>query len=458
MTKFNLSLLKIVLVVLAVIGGIFAFSHVTKADTTLNGWGWSSNIGWIKLSGPSYGVKLNSSGTSLSGYAWSPNIGWINFPGNLVALGTGEVYGTARAIGPNADGSSGWTGTLKLSGPNYQTKVNGSNSLTGWAWGDEVIGWVHFKGEDTPPCNPATDPNCHNGPSCPEGTTCYPGGGYCGDGIINGNEECDGNNLAGRMCTDFGFAGGTLRCNPPSGGIVSLGANNLAAANSALSNGGAGLTETLDGPDRSKDVFDSGLSGSVDTGSPITPGGSTGGSTSSGSSNLPCRFNTAQCTNSCTPGVDCPTNPPNLITLNGQDRIVLSNQSIGLPALATPINIRADGGTGSLNVKVLSIKSIATGNDLIVPGQVVPSSYAQPKCRIGVNPLTPQTLGELVPCKDAHLTMPANSNAVFNLQIQLPLAPVKTNSPYKVRLGDPAVPGEYVEFLFEYLVGNVTPV
>jgi hypothetical protein len=54
--------------------------------------------------------------------------------------------------------------------------------------------------------------------------------------------------------------------------------------------------------------------------------------------------------------------------------------------------------------------------------------------------------------------MPANSNAVFNLQIQLPLAPVKSNSPYKVRLGDPSIPSEYVEFLFEYLVGNVTPV
>lgn len=31
-------------------------------------------------------------------------------------------------------------------------------------------------------------------------------GGLCGDGLINGNEECDGQNLGGLDCTAFGFA------------------------------------------------------------------------------------------------------------------------------------------------------------------------------------------------------------------------------------------------------------
>ena len=34
----------------------------------------------------------------------------------------------------------------------------------------------------------------------------------CGDGVIAGGEECEGNNLAGESCTSLGFDGGTLRC------------------------------------------------------------------------------------------------------------------------------------------------------------------------------------------------------------------------------------------------------
>jgi cysteine-rich repeat protein len=34
----------------------------------------------------------------------------------------------------------------------------------------------------------------------------------CGDGVINGNEECDGADLGGATCLDLGFPGGTLSC------------------------------------------------------------------------------------------------------------------------------------------------------------------------------------------------------------------------------------------------------
>ena len=39
---------------------------------------------------------------------------------------------------------------------------------------------------------------------------------FCGDGIVNEGEECDGDNLAGQMCTTIpgGFTGGTLKCYP----------------------------------------------------------------------------------------------------------------------------------------------------------------------------------------------------------------------------------------------------
>ncbi|MBI2529862.1 MAG: PKD domain-containing protein [Candidatus Diapherotrites archaeon] len=34
----------------------------------------------------------------------------------------------------------------------------------------------------------------------------------CGNGTINSGETCDGSNLGGKTCSDFGFAGGTLSC------------------------------------------------------------------------------------------------------------------------------------------------------------------------------------------------------------------------------------------------------
>ncbi|MFC1612647.1 malectin domain-containing carbohydrate-binding protein, partial [Patescibacteria group bacterium] len=36
----------------------------------------------------------------------------------------------------------------------------------------------------------------------------------CGDGIKNGDEECDGSDLGNQSCSDFGLVDGTLACNP----------------------------------------------------------------------------------------------------------------------------------------------------------------------------------------------------------------------------------------------------
>ncbi len=36
--------------------------------------------------------------------------------------------------------------------------------------------------------------------------------GVCGDGVASDVEECDGTDLHGAECTDFGYSGGTLRC------------------------------------------------------------------------------------------------------------------------------------------------------------------------------------------------------------------------------------------------------
>ena len=38
------------------------------------------------------------------------------------------------------------------------------------------------------------------------------GEAVCGDGIISGNEQCDGTNLDGQTCQSLGYYGGTLSC------------------------------------------------------------------------------------------------------------------------------------------------------------------------------------------------------------------------------------------------------
>jgi hypothetical protein len=38
------------------------------------------------------------------------------------------------------------------------------------------------------------------------------GGPICGDGVINGSEQCDSQDFSGRDCTNFGFMGGQLTC------------------------------------------------------------------------------------------------------------------------------------------------------------------------------------------------------------------------------------------------------
>ncbi len=45
-------------------------------------------------------------------------------------------------------------------------------------------------------------------------TTEDTGPGGCGNGVIDDGEQCDGGNLNGFTCTDLGYAGGTLACDP----------------------------------------------------------------------------------------------------------------------------------------------------------------------------------------------------------------------------------------------------
>ncbi|MFH0846187.1 MAG: hypothetical protein V1851_02175 [Patescibacteria group bacterium] len=177
--KEDLSKFFLVSASFLVLASVFSFSFRENdkfvpqveagASHNISGYAWSDNIGWISFncldedtcSGIDYGVAKAEDGT-LSGYAWSDNIGWVTFnqselmncPVDVCKAwveGT-SVKGWARAL-TNGDGWDGWISLGKKSTDTTNYGVSLVDKVfSGYAWGDNVVGWVSF--------------NCSNDGSC----------------------------------------------------------------------------------------------------------------------------------------------------------------------------------------------------------------------------------------------------------------------------------------------------
>ena len=159
------------------------------SDIDLDGFAWSSNIGWISMNcrtgsatssnicaTSNYKVTVQTTG-NLIGYAWSSNIGWIrfnglsNFPtgtGNVAfssrvrlgsvypnltyegwiraCAGTNSVANTCSSM-TNSTTSGAWDGWISLRGttPTYNSTSTDANfTATSFGWGSSVVGWVSF--------------------------------------------------------------------------------------------------------------------------------------------------------------------------------------------------------------------------------------------------------------------------------------------------------------------------
>jgi len=191
-TAFLHKFFSIVILVVAVmlffsaIEGFFGVQRIgaQSAITELEGYVWSSTIGWISLNCLDEGVcgtsnyaveVINNSGDeshpTLEGYGWSSNVGWVQF-GNLTGCPAGdcdarvtgdpqtgqELAGWARALSYG----DGWDGWISFNCDNdstcgtsdYSVNVN-VGSLSSYAWGSDVVGWIDasdvtFSG----PCSP----------------------------------------------------------------------------------------------------------------------------------------------------------------------------------------------------------------------------------------------------------------------------------------------------------------
>ena len=140
----------------------FGFSQEALAADAdrLEGYAWSANVGWLSFSchnagscgSSNYGVTWDKDTGALSGQAWNSNVGWISFsPGDVAGCPVGPCLpkivggvasGWARALSGNVE--EGWEGWIHLSGPGYGVTQSGTQ-LSGFAWGDEVIGWLDWK-------------------------------------------------------------------------------------------------------------------------------------------------------------------------------------------------------------------------------------------------------------------------------------------------------------------------
>lgn len=142
---------------------LFGASFVSAAeDDRFKGWAWSPNIGWISFNCSNtdycdtidYGVTIATNNTDVSGYAWSPNVGWIDFSGASFNAGTGVISGTASVLAGTTE-ADGWDGDIVLYDTSpiaYGGTVESDNEVAGYAWGDEVVGWISYNCENQSTC------------------------------------------------------------------------------------------------------------------------------------------------------------------------------------------------------------------------------------------------------------------------------------------------------------------
>ena len=182
--------------------GIFVFAGT---DDNIAGFAYSENIGWVSFNsvdcdidgdgvfegaaesgGPApagcpdsgtafdYGVSVDLNNGALSGFAYSENIGWVSFnEGDLSGCPSGsclakvappgqigksdvDIEGWARACAGSVNGdctggdrTDGWDGWIKFDhGEVGEPYIDAAGDWHGWAWGDDVVGWLSFNGAD----------------------------------------------------------------------------------------------------------------------------------------------------------------------------------------------------------------------------------------------------------------------------------------------------------------------
>ncbi len=167
-------------------------------DGEMTGWGWTDTFGWVSLNcinvyagendahltrhclseGYSdYAVELNAATGVMDGFAWSTNVGWIDFSptvgaasiGSLPTVTGGDDYAHTVQLDVVSGYLEGWAvatfddtdpnnnawirfraadecNTVDPDNTNYCVRLNENGYLAGWAWsgGEDGLGWIYF--------------------------------------------------------------------------------------------------------------------------------------------------------------------------------------------------------------------------------------------------------------------------------------------------------------------------
>ena len=129
--------------------------YADKTTGMFSGYAWSENIGWIKFGGLS--AFPTGSGTTPQ----NAQLEYLDYSGSGVGATQANIVGWARACAGTLNGdcskmdsrSDGWDGWISLNGSSldgksgYGVSLKGDGvTLSGYAWGSDVIGWIDFTG------------------------------------------------------------------------------------------------------------------------------------------------------------------------------------------------------------------------------------------------------------------------------------------------------------------------
>jgi uncharacterized protein (TIGR02145 family) len=160
-------------------------------DANVFGFAWSENIGWISFNSDNcdsnddgftdtgnfaqcsiglpisdYGVSIDLTTGNLNRYAWNEKIGWISFNENNPPDGYGFNSNCPNTCDSSNDCTAcydstsgnvhGWAKILSYSnswikfdhGQPGEVYIDASGDWHGWAWNDDVIGWISLNGAD----------------------------------------------------------------------------------------------------------------------------------------------------------------------------------------------------------------------------------------------------------------------------------------------------------------------
>ncbi len=120
-------------------------------------------LGAITMSGPGFGVTLDPSSGKFSGKAYNALAGYVDFaPSGLTGASVAKsclddknapcpVTGFMRFDAYTDPQSGGWDGQVQMSdsswtkGVELGKEIAGVRTMSGFAWGGDVVGWVDFK-------------------------------------------------------------------------------------------------------------------------------------------------------------------------------------------------------------------------------------------------------------------------------------------------------------------------